>query len=46
MSSCTTCTAELPLPSPDTNPEEKSEIPQIPHYFTIFTILLIYSKTQ
>ena len=43
MSSHTTHTAELPLSSPDTNPEEKSEIP---HFFTIFTILLIYSKTQ
>ena len=29
MSSCTTRTAELPLSSPDTNPEEKPEIPII-----------------
>ena len=35
-------TVELPLPSPDTNPEEKSEIP---HFYN-FDILLIYSKLQ
>ena len=35
------CTAELPLSSPDTNPEDKSEIP---NYFDNFDILLIYSN--
>ena len=42
MSSCSySALPNLPLPSPDTNPEKESEIP---HYFDNFDVLLIYSN--